>query len=75
MNKSSKIALGLLGAAAAGLIVGLLIAPEKGKDLRKKIKDKTNDLVDQFGDMISKGENSIKSKVESTISKMKESVN
>ncbi len=75
MNKSSKIALGLLGAAAAGLVVGLLIAPEKGKDLRQKIKTKTNDFVDQLGDLISKGEGSIKSKVESTISKMKESVN
>ncbi len=75
MNKSSKIALGLLGAAAAGLVVGLLIAPEKGEDLRKKIKAKTNDIVDQLGDLISKGESNIKSKVESTISKLKESVN
>lgn len=75
MTKSTKIALGLLGAATAGLVVGLLIAPEKGQDLRKKIKSKTNELVDQLGDLISKGESSIKSKVESTINKMKESVN
>jgi gas vesicle protein len=75
MTKSTKIALGLLGAAAAGLVVGLLIAPEKGKDIRKKIKDKTGDLTDQLGDLIAKSENNIKAKVESTISKLKESVN
>jgi gas vesicle protein len=75
MTKSTKIALGLLGAAAAGLVVGLLIAPEKGKDIRKKIKEKTGDLTDQLGDLISKSENNIKAKVESTISKLKESVN
>ena len=75
MTKSTKIALGLLGAAAAGLVVGLLIAPETGKDIRKKIKDKTGDLTDQLGDLIAKSENNIKAKVESTISKLKESVN
>lgn len=30
--------------AAAGLIAGILIAPDKGKNTRKKIKDKANDL-------------------------------
>lgn len=75
MNKSSKIALGLLGAAAAGLVIGLLIAPEKGKEMRKKIKTKTDDIIDQLGDLITKGEANVKSKVESTISKLKESVN
>jgi gas vesicle protein len=36
MTKNTKIALSLFAAAAAGAVVGMLLAPEKGKDLRKK---------------------------------------
>ena len=39
MTTKSKVILGLVGAAAAGVIVGLLLAPEKGSDLRKKVKE------------------------------------
>lgn len=42
--------IGILVAAAAGLVAGLLFAPEKGKDLRKKIKDKGNELSDKIKD-------------------------
>ena len=37
MNTTGKFVLGVLGAAAAGTIVGLLIAPEKGSETRKKM--------------------------------------
>lgn len=38
MTKNSKVFLGILGAVTAGVVIGMLIAPEKGKDMRKKIK-------------------------------------
>ncbi len=34
-----KYIIGLVVAAAAGVAAGMLLAPEKGKDLRKKIAD------------------------------------
>jgi gas vesicle protein len=36
MTTKSKIILGLAGAAAAGVLVGLLLAPEKGMETRKR---------------------------------------
>ena len=37
--------IGLLAAAAVGVIAGVLLAPAKGKDLRNQIKDKSRDLA------------------------------
>ena len=40
-------ALGLLAAAAVGVVAGILLAPAKGKDLRNQIKDKSIDLANK----------------------------
>ena len=48
MTTKSKIALGLVGAAAAGVLIGLLIAPEKGKDMRKKLKKTAGDWANNL---------------------------
>ncbi len=54
MSKS-KVLAGLLVGAAAGAVLGLLLAPEKGSDTRKKISDKKNkfgeDLKTKFGEV------------------------
>jgi len=54
MSKS-KVLAGLLVGAAAGAVLGLLLAPEKGSDTRKKIADKKNkfgeDLKNKFGEV------------------------
>lgn len=62
--------LGLLAGAAAGAVIGLLFAPEKGSDTRKKIASKGNDykqdLKDKFGNLIdtaSEKMESVKSKI------------
>ncbi|MEP7258129.1 MAG: YtxH domain-containing protein [Flavitalea sp.] len=65
MKTSSKVLLGLIGAAAAGAAIGLLLAPEKGSDVRKKVKNAANDWACQLADLFaeSKSElNSIKNK-------------
>jgi gas vesicle protein len=58
MTTKSKVILGLVGAAAAGVIVGLLLAPEKGVDLRKKVKDTAGGWADHLTDLFAnaKGE-------------------
>ncbi|SKC41105.1 YtxH domain-containing protein [Ohtaekwangia koreensis] len=55
MNSTSKVIVGILGAAAAGVIVGMLIAPEKGEDLRKNIKKTTDDWLDDVAQWMGKG--------------------
>lgn len=87
MNTRNKVLLGIVGAAAAGVIVGLLIAPEKGKDTRKKIKKTAGDWADNLSSMWAKGKRaaddfaeegkdklrSAKSSAEDKVNKMKES--
>ena len=47
---SSKLVLGILGGVAAGALLGVLFAPEKGSKTRKKIVNKSNDFVDDVKD-------------------------
>jgi gas vesicle protein len=58
MTTKTKVILGLVGAAAAGVIVGLLVAPEKGADIRKKVGDTANDWAGRLSDLFTsaKGE-------------------
>jgi gas vesicle protein len=55
MTTRGKIALGVLGAAAAGVVIGLLIAPEKGSEVRKRIKHTTGTWADNVGHLFKKG--------------------
>jgi len=41
--KTGSIFVGIIAAATAGVLVGMLIAPEKGEDIRKNIKDAVGD--------------------------------
>jgi gas vesicle protein len=58
MSKSmsnSKLLMGILGAAAAGVVIGMLIAPEKGEDLRKNIRKTADDWMDEIAIWAGKG--------------------
>lgn len=55
MNSTSKLLLAVLGAAAAGAIIGMLVAPEKGSDLRKRITDTAGDWSQQLGQLLASG--------------------
>jgi len=46
MENSSKVILALLAGAAAGVVIGLLIAPEKGSETREKITGTAKKLAD-----------------------------
>lgn len=55
MTSTTKIILGIVGAAAVGAVVGLLLAPEKGTELRQKVKDYAGDWTSQLSDLFSSG--------------------
>ncbi|MBD1423860.1 YtxH domain-containing protein [Sphingobacterium chuzhouense] len=46
MNENSKIVTALLAGLAAGAVVGLLFAPDKGSETRDKINESLSDLGD-----------------------------
>jgi gas vesicle protein len=55
MNSTGKVILGIIGAAAAGVVLGMLIAPEKGSDLRKKISETAGDWSTQLSQLLATG--------------------
>lgn len=52
MNNTAKIITGVLAGAAAGAVTGLLLAPDSGKNTRKKIVNGANDMVDSLKDQV-----------------------
>ncbi|HEV2478046.1 MAG TPA: YtxH domain-containing protein [Puia sp.] len=72
MNNNSKILLGFLVGAAVGGALGILMAPDKGSETRKRIVEKSNDLGDslsEFGDTVKDKFNDVVDGVKSTFSK------
>jgi gas vesicle protein len=55
MNSTGKVLLAIIGAAAAGAVIGMLVAPEKGSDLRKRISDTTGDWASQLSQLLATG--------------------
>jgi len=82
MTTGTKVLLGIIGAAAAGVAIGLLIAPEKGSETRKRLAKTTGDWADQLSNLFKNGreeyENlkdkarNMKSAAEQKVSRMKE---
>src|ERR1043166_2500990 len=49
MSDSSKTLLAFLGGAAVGAVVGLLLAPDKGTETRKKLLSRARDVGEDLG--------------------------
>lgn len=67
---SGKVLLGVLDGVAAGALLGILFAPEKGSETRKKITQKGEDFADALKDKFDDFLDSITEKFE----KVKEEV-
>lgn len=67
--KSKNVILGLLGGLAAGAVMGVLFAPDKGENTRKKIAKKSGELKDNVQDSISDLMSTIEDKYKSLTSK------
>lgn len=55
MNNNTKMLLGIIAAGAVGVAIGMLLAPEKGSDLRKSLKGTLGDLGEKLNDIVSEG--------------------
>ncbi len=70
MSNNNKVILGLIGAAAIGVIAGILLAPENGNVVRKKIADKATDLASTIGDFIVSNKDKIVTKANNIASEI-----
>ena len=52
MSKIANTLLGLAAGSAVGVGLGILFAPDKGKNTRKKIKDSITDKVDELKEQV-----------------------
>jgi len=59
---SGKVVLGLLAGIAAGAVLGILLAPDKGMDTRKKMSKKGKDYSDSLKDKFNEFKQSITDK-------------
>lgn len=55
MTSNSKIVLGIVTAAAAGAVIGLLFAPEKGTEIRDKMRETANGFASDLLDALQRG--------------------
>jgi len=77
MNNNSKILLGLLVGAAIGGALGILLAPDKGSETRRRIVEKGGDLgesLSSFGDTVKDKFNDVVDGVKGTFSKSRNSM-
>ena len=74
MTTNSKIALGIIGALAAGVAIGLLVAPEKGSELRSRLKKNAGKWSDQLSHLFSHDKEDMTTAAKEKVSRAKEAV-
>ena len=79
---NTKTLLGFLAGAAVGALAGILLAPDKGSETRKKISKKTGDLGDtlkssfnDFVDGVKESYSNVKSEAEDVEEKSRMKMN
>ena len=60
MTSNTKIVLGILAAATAGAAIGILLAPEKGSELRRKIKTGIDEVMEDVAELLAIGKEEMK---------------
>lgn len=65
--KTNKTLIGILGGIAVGATLGILFAPDKGSNTRKKIVKKSADATDDLKEHLNNIANSISGKYNSLV--------
>jgi gas vesicle protein len=63
-NNSGKLMLGVLAGAAAGVLLGVLLAPDKGSDTRNRIAQLGDDYAGDITDKIRELRDSINERID-----------
>lgn len=77
MNTTSKILLGFVAGAAIGGALGILMAPDKGSETRRRIVEKGTDIGDSivdFGETVKDRFNDMVDGVKGSFNKTKNSM-
>lgn len=59
MTTTTKIILGIAGAAVAGVAIGMLLAPEKGTELRARVSQKAGDWTGYLSDLFANAKDEV----------------
>jgi gas vesicle protein len=69
---ATKMILGMVVAAAAGAAIGMLLAPEKGTDLQKKVKDGLKTFMDDMTAILGAGKDIVENSANGAEEKLNE---
>jgi gas vesicle protein len=70
--KTTKMILGLAVAAAAGAAIGMLLAPEKGTDLQKRVREGLKTFMDDMTAVLGAGKDIVENGANSAEEKLNE---
>jgi gas vesicle protein len=74
MNNSGKILAAAAAGIAAGAVLGILFAPDKGTETRKKITDQGKKIADGVKEKLNKGKEKLNGLKEDIAQTVKEKV-
>ena len=74
MNNTGKILTAFVAVATAGAIVGILFAPDKGSETRRKINERGKKIADDVKNKFRKGKEKFNELKEDIVQTVKEKV-
>lgn len=74
MKNITKILIALGAGLLAGGVLGVLFAPDKGAETRRKIRDEGKKLKDQVGDKLKWGKEKLDEKMKRAGAEMEEAI-
>ena len=74
MKNITKMLIALGAGLLAGGVLGVLFAPDKGAETRRKIREKGKDLKDQVGDKLKWGKEKLDEKMKRASAEMEEAI-